>query len=585
MINCSANLNALRHQYLDYLTQVKTLTKQVDLPDNGLTELSQRIQHTELLVPVVGGFSAGKSTLLNSFLGSSLLPTAITPETALATELRYSHNDYIEAVTEDDRIERYELSQLVEIKDNAQNFKFLRLFLNNPNLAAIEPLVLVDMPGFDAPIENHNKAILDYLNRGTHFVFLTSVEDGTITRTMHQEIKNLHLFGKSFSFGISKTDLRAPEDVQKVKDAISEHLATQYDYSGNVALFDTNGGENLKQILTAIRPELLFKSLFIHDLKENHFKNEDSLNLKISTLKSDKSQSESAIQRLISSIEKIKEKQEQSIKDVEQRYSTHSIEHIVNSVGKAISEQRISLVSLAMNNPEEFQRVLNDLVKNNLLAEVKNKIESLSSDIIQDFKVDLHHNFSGHSELELGESFVQKMADSAELLLKKANSGLKDLSQSMDNTVATQKNVTALYRSVATILGITTSIVNPAVEIALIFLPEIISFFTQRSKEEQARRQLEEHKQQVEQKLIMEIIPQIKGKIRTELPSLIKQNAEQIIQQIATQFEEQLSQKQAEIEQAVAEKEQKAGEIDALIEQLQTVKLELNQAAQAVIFA
>ncbi len=44
----------------------------------------------QLVIPIVGNFSAGKSTLLNRFLGSSVLPTGITPETSLATELHYT---------------------------------------------------------------------------------------------------------------------------------------------------------------------------------------------------------------------------------------------------------------------------------------------------------------------------------------------------------------------------------------------------------------------------------------------------------------------------------------------------------------
>ncbi|GAA7008097.1 hypothetical protein ID0154_07670 [Helicobacter pylori] len=44
----------------------------------------------------MGNFSAGKSTLLNRFLGKNVLPTAITPETSLATELHYSANERIE---------------------------------------------------------------------------------------------------------------------------------------------------------------------------------------------------------------------------------------------------------------------------------------------------------------------------------------------------------------------------------------------------------------------------------------------------------------------------------------------------------
>ena len=89
----------------------------------------------------------------------------------------------------------------------------------------------------------------------------------------------------------------------------------------------------------------------------------------------------------------------------------------------------------------------------------------------------------------------------------------------------------------------------------------------------------------MERQLLMEIIPQIKSKIRQELPPLFKQNVAQLIQQVAEQFEVELSQKQAEVGQAVAEKEAKAEEINVRVTQLETVKQQLSDLAKPVLFA
>ena len=562
-----------QEQFLSYLDQVKQIARSVELADNGLTDLTKRIEQAELIVPVVGGFSAGKSTLINSFLGSNLLPTAITPETALATELRYSPTDYIEAVQADGNTIRYEISQLTEIKDNAHNFKFLRLFLNNPNLAEIQPLVLVDMPGFDAPIENHRNAILEYLNRGTYFIFLTSIEDGTITRSMHQEIKNLRLFGKGFAFCLSKTNLRSPSDVKTVQQAMQSQLKTQYRFNQDIVLLDDNGGENLKQILVAVNPEELFKSLFIDDLQDNYFRNEESLRLTISTLKTGKEESDAAVQSLQEGIQKLQVQKSKAIEEVEQRYSHQAIDRIADNVGQSISAQRENLISLAVNNPTEFQRQLSDVVQSSLLVEVKSKMQDISSDIVSGFRVELQNSFNAVSQnFQIDNSFINRIADNSERLLQMAQSGLKSLSENV-------------YRTIASIIGITTSIVSPVVEVALIFLPEILGFLTQGSKEEQLRRQQQEQRSAVERQILMEIIPQIKNSIRQELPPLFQQNVSQLIQQVAEQFEQELAQKQTEINQAIAEKETQAGEIDARITQLENVKQQLSDLAKLVLFA
>ncbi len=59
--------------------------KEVEIDKTECSTLLASIQKQQLVIPVVGNFSTGKSTLLNRFLEKSVLPTGITPETSLAT--------------------------------------------------------------------------------------------------------------------------------------------------------------------------------------------------------------------------------------------------------------------------------------------------------------------------------------------------------------------------------------------------------------------------------------------------------------------------------------------------------------------
>ena len=56
-----------KQQFLDYIGEVKNIISPLEISDNKLSEIQGNITDAELIVPVVGGFSAGKSTLLNSF--------------------------------------------------------------------------------------------------------------------------------------------------------------------------------------------------------------------------------------------------------------------------------------------------------------------------------------------------------------------------------------------------------------------------------------------------------------------------------------------------------------------------------------
>ncbi len=178
--------------FVRFLEQVLEVLKEVEIDKLECFTLLESIQKQQLVIPVVGNFSAGKSTLLNRFLGSSVLPTAITPETSLATELHYSANECIEAfLHNNEKAESFELNEqsFEAIKKNASKYAYLKVYLNKQALKESAPLVFVDMPGFDSPISSHTQAIVEYLERGVHFVILTSVEEGTLTEKMVRELK------------------------------------------------------------------------------------------------------------------------------------------------------------------------------------------------------------------------------------------------------------------------------------------------------------------------------------------------------------------------------------------------------------
>lgn len=565
-----------RDNFLNYISAANDALASLELNNENLQALKQTIQNTELLIPVVGAFSAGKSTLINSFLGNDLLPTAITPETALATELRYSTEEYIEAISADDNAIRYQLDELQKIKDNAQKYKNLRIYLNNDNLKAIQPLILVDMPGFDAPIQAHNQAILNYLNKGVHFVFLTSVVDGNITATMKRELSNLTQFKKTFSMGLSKTNLKPAEDVEKVRDLVKQQLS-EFDYTKNVILFNQNGGENLKSLLQNIDPEALFASLFSDLLKQNYLDILENIQLNISTLKADKAEADNAIKALKESIQALNKEKNNAIQEAESRYKDHS-QTIINQVSSALIGQKDLLVNLALKNPTALSQEINSIAKDTLLTGVQKHFTELNTQIISGIGEQLKNVFSplASTNALIGQIDLQRIQENTTLLLSKTQSGLDIFSKNLNNR-AMEKNANAVIKTISTIAAVTTSVVNPVLELVIIFLPEIISFFTNKNRAEQAR-------ENAENQILFEVIPKIKQQLKSSIPDIFTEQTKSMIEQINAQIEVQLQEKQAEIEQAEKVRADKENDINNRITELDTVKATITQAANEYLF-
>jgi len=555
-----------KKHYLTYISEVKNLLDSII--DTKLSNLKEEIISSELLIPVVGGFSAGKSTLINSFLEENILSTNLTPETALATEIRYSDKNYFEAIKENEEAKIYNLSQKEEIKQNSKNYQYLKLYLNNPKLKEIEPLILVDMPGFDSPIELHNQAILNYLNRGIYFIILMSAEEGTISKTLLREIRNIAEFGKGFSFCISKTNLRPIENVLSIKEEIEEILEDEFDFDREVILIDDNGGESLKKILLDIDVEELFKSIFIDRLKDNYFYIENSLNIKISTLTYSKEDAKKVIESIQESINKLLYKKEQMIENIESKYTRINIDSIISNVVNELITNQEYLLNLALTNQSQFSKEINEIIKTRLIIEIKTKIDNISTNIIDDFTIELKElNFK---EFEIDNRWIEQISIHTKNLLNSTIKGMGDLSQKMGNK-------TGVYKTIATILGVTTTILSPIVEVVLIFLPDIISYFTKKTKEKKA-------KEEILRQFNSQIIPTIKLKIREILPNLFKEEIERLINTISQEFENELQQKQREIEGTLKEKEEKIQNIQSEIEKLESKKREIQTLANQYIF-
>ncbi|WP_333986302.1 dynamin family protein [Pseudomonas aeruginosa] len=198
--------------YLKKLAQVIEKARTAEVEINGepaqIQAFAQAVAERELLVPVVGAFSAGKSSLLNAIMGSSILPMDIKPETAIPTELRHDTHERIEAFFTDGRTEQYGVDQLPALQARAEQLKFLRLHLNRPALKELAPLVLVDMPGFNSPLDAHNKAIDRYIGDGVHYLFVVSVEEGALHQQIISNMDQVTVMERGFTVCINKADLK-----------------------------------------------------------------------------------------------------------------------------------------------------------------------------------------------------------------------------------------------------------------------------------------------------------------------------------------------------------------------------------------
>ena len=177
-------------------------------------------------MPLIGKFSSGKSTLLNTVLGESVLTASVDPQTALPAEITWAEGPARFAACLPDGRERPLAAQ--QVRDNALDFldgsAWVRIQHPAAALKRWPHLCLVDLPGLDSSIERHSRAIDQYASRSLAYCAVVSAEEGTLHESMLKALQELRLTAPHLPViaVITKCDKRSEADVQAVAATVTQ---------------------------------------------------------------------------------------------------------------------------------------------------------------------------------------------------------------------------------------------------------------------------------------------------------------------------------------------------------------------------
>lgn len=539
-----------------------------EIPAERTENLKDAVDNMNLLVPVVGEFSAGKSSLLNKFIGKKILSVGMAPETAVPAELYYSETEYNEGVRADGSVEKID-----DVSDAASKYACVRRYVNSQFLKDIQPIVLVDMPGFDSPHDAHNKAIFSYLDRGCHYVVLTPVDAGTVSSSMSKQIQNILTFNKKCTFFVSKTDLRSDDEVEQVKQELSMELGSITGESEIVYGISQTDISLFNNFAQSLNPDALYRTTFESSVKDSCYDVKASLNTKISALKTDKTKNARAVEELRSSILKIQDKKAKLIENAQKNSFADEADSVANEVGQAVNRQLDSLATIAMyGGSEALQEELNSIIQGTVVS----KINSVMTSVTTRFSDEFNKEFANLTDIleEYNASEVMtKIQDTARNLYDSSTTAISQFISDKKGK-SSSNTLTAILTAAGGVFAAATTVFAPVVEIIIILLPSIINAIFGKYQEKQ---QLEKIKQN-----IIGQIPVIKREIRGKVTQVLQENSASMITSISEKYDEELRQKAAEIEQASKELDESA-DIENKIQALNGYVTKVDQLISALM--
>jgi len=201
-----------------------------------LALLSERLARGRLQLAVVGQFKRGKSTLLNALLGAAVLPSAVTPLTAIPTFVRGGPTLKLLAEHRDGRREEHEfqtrdalaeqLTQYVTEDGNRENrLGIARVDVEMPAALLEGGVTLIDTPGVGSTFAHNTETAKATLPECDAALFVVS-PDPPITEVEIAYLKDLRAMTSNIVIVLNKIDIVEGQDRTRSERFLHDALAT-----------------------------------------------------------------------------------------------------------------------------------------------------------------------------------------------------------------------------------------------------------------------------------------------------------------------------------------------------------------------
>lgn len=177
-------------------------------------------ENATLILPFVGEFSSGKTTLINALTDSKKLETATKPTTATIYEVHFGcKNCYAKVVAEDGTLQT--IDDIAHLKnDKLADAKVVTVFDTSTRVPS--STILVDTPGLSSPDPKHKQTLVNFLPQADGIILVSDINQ-QITKSITDFIDTLKLSRRPIYLVLTKSDTKSEKEIEVVKRYVSEN--------------------------------------------------------------------------------------------------------------------------------------------------------------------------------------------------------------------------------------------------------------------------------------------------------------------------------------------------------------------------
>lgn len=361
-----------------YFSSSIDIMQKYNMDTSCIKEDLTEIDNFKVTTPIIGGFSSGKSSMINAILEKNLLSVNITPQTAIPTEIFYG-DDKVTLINEENK-KSINIDEFKSLDLSIKDVNLVKIQYKNEFLNKIRDVVIVDMPGFDSGIELHNKAINEYLPKSLAYIITFSADDPTLKESIVNFLKELNLYNVPVYIVITKCD-KVP--VNQLENEIKPHIKKSVQDLLNIdnvkiACVKSKKDRNTKGVEEFLL-EIQQKSSYIFE-KEYSNKIKKYLNLVEKYIKDRLKNNDLSIDELEEKQKELEEKVEKIKQKLSQERSNFDIqiEKCIKSIERKI-ESDLSAASPALEtailNENDISDKVNMIIRKAVITGIKTEFE------------------------------------------------------------------------------------------------------------------------------------------------------------------------------------------------------------------
>lgn len=359
------------------------VAKELGLQDiqKSLESIRQRDSqpNAELIIPLVGEFSSGKTTLLNALTDSKKLETATKPTTATIYEIHFgSSKCEANIVTAEETT--IHVDDLAELKnDKLADAQVVTVFDTSTRVPS--STILVDTPGLSSPDIKHKQVLVDFLPSADAILLVVDINQ-QITRSLTDFVETIKLSKRPIYIVLTKADTKSAQEIDDVK----KYIANNCKLPVQQIVVVSAAKDNLTELYSLFDSIQKSKNDILNKVNEQRLKNIATLLAKhvdefLSATSSDNNldlkirQQQLNLDKIRRNINKLIESMADEISESERNISRQFEDTMYDRLGAIVAGHGTDLNNEALSAINNTASLLMSQYRNDIMESMKSKVE------------------------------------------------------------------------------------------------------------------------------------------------------------------------------------------------------------------